>query len=190
MGNHHKIDKYGLQEEYAQLRDMGYSYSKIAQCIKDNHPEISDLKNLSSMSIMRYNNNKEETEIKESIKQGKNPLAEANAHFIHAVSENIKELNETKDWVMDIKKRAIESENLDMEIKALKGYINTLDSHLKQLIALKQWGETQTNKADRVSQNQLVLVKNLMVGVTTNLCPTCRANVNKELEKYFTIGDE
>ena len=69
-----KLEQFGLLEEARQLRKMEYSYERIAEKLKENHPGIAELKNLSAMSVMRALNKSVEREYEAELDQGKDPL--------------------------------------------------------------------------------------------------------------------
>ena len=185
MGNVSKLKKYNLEEEAQQLKDMGYSYEKIAETLKDNHPQIGDIKALSSMSIMRYFDSEEENSITEVIETGGNPVSNLVTEF----QEEIRDIHRKSERLANRAEAIFDEieagdDNL-LKLKALKETRDSYDQLRKNYESLIKFGDNRIKSIQNVNLKKEIHVKNMLVGLTKNLCDECRRKISEELEKFL-----
>ena len=183
MVKEHKIIKYNLQDEVDQLQTMGMAYHEIASKIKENHPDIADLSNLSAMAIQRYLASSRETKIIEDVKQGKDPVTD----FIGEYRQAMKDINEKTETLYNKSIKVlndIELTNDDiMRLKAIKEVRDNIEQIRKNQVSLVQFGEKKTNTIYNVNLKKEIHVKNLLLNFVKGLCPKCKRNVSEILEE-------
>jgi len=185
MANVSKIRKYGLEEEAQQLKEMGYSYQDIANTLKNNHPKIEDLKSLSNMSVMRYFDTETENTVVEIVETGGNPVSDLVLEF----------QNEIRDIHRKSERLAIRAEKIldkieggkddALKLKALKETRDSYDQLRKNYESLLRFGDNRIKSIQNVNLKKEVHVKNMLVGLTKNLCDECRRKISEELEKFL-----
>ena len=182
MTKEHKIIKYNLQDEVEQLHTAGMAYHEIAGTIKGNHPEIADLHNLSAMAIQRYLKDKDEKQIVEDVKQGKDPVKD----FIEEYREAMKDIDRKSSSLYDRSVRLLDSiEQSDddiLKMKALKEVRDSLHLLKDNQVALVQYGERKVNTINNVYLKKEIHVKNLLMEFNKCLCGKCKKNVADMLE--------
>jgi len=183
MSKEHKIIKYNLQDEVEQLQAAGMAYHEIASTIKGNHPEISDLSNLSSMAIQRFLRQKEESKVEESLKQGRDPISD----FIEEYRQAMKDINVKSNILYDKSIQLLNSiDQTDddiLKLKAVKEVRDNIDLLRKNQVSLIQFGEKKTNTIYNVNLKKEIHVKNLLMNFNKNLCSKCRFKIAEILEQ-------
>jgi len=183
MTKEHKIIKYNLEDEVQQLQDAGMSYIEIARVIKQNHPTIEDLGNLSAMSIQRYLASKDEREIQEQLDEGKDPIEDFVEEYrksMHHINIKSEELYKRSLRLLDTLEQ---SDDDIMKLKAIKEVRDSLDLLRKNQVSLVQFGDKKTNTIYNVNLKKEIHVKNLLMNFNKELCPKCRLKIAELLEK-------
>jgi len=189
MGNVSKIKKYNLEEETKQLKEMGLSYESIAETLKENHPKITDLKALSNMSVMRYFDGEEENAIISGIDQGDSPVNNLVNEFQNEVRDIHKRSLKLCDRAETLLDEIEKSDDDLLKLKAIKEVRDSYDQLRKNYESLIKFGDNRIKAIQNVNLKKEIYVKNMLVGVTKNLCDSCRRKISKELEKYIEVED-
>jgi len=177
-----KIIKYNLQDETFQLRDMGYSNEEIAEKLKNNHPEITDLKKFSGMSVGRFFKSDECKKIEEQVKNGGDPISDFIKEYrdrINSVEQHTSDLYDECKKILDDAKK--DGTILD-KLKAVDMTLKSLEQSRKNMVSLVQYGERQTNNFYNVNLKKEYHIKNLLLNFSEKLCPKCRAKIPELLE--------
>ena len=183
MTNISKIEKYNLEDETKQLKEMRYTNEEIAKRLRDNHPEIKDLKKLSGMSVGRYFRSVAENKIEKSVEEGGDPVKD----FIDEFRVSIENINKkTEDLYNKTMKILddIESNSKDdhLRLKAVKEARDSLEQMRKNKVSLIQYGERRTGDIYNVNLKKEYHVKNMLLNFSRELCPKCRSKIPKLFE--------
>ena len=182
MGNINKIIKYGLEDEAQSLLDSGLSRAKIAETIRNNHPEIVDLKDLSAMSVQRWIESRERKEIEDKLEEGKDPLD----LFIKEYRKAIKDLNAKAEKLYNKSSKLldkVEQEgNSIITLKAIKEVRDSLDQLRKNWVSLMQYGTRQTSNIYHINLKKEQNTKIMLLEFSKVLCDKCRNAVSKLIE--------
>jgi hypothetical protein len=179
----HKIIKYNLQDEVKQLQSQGMAYQEIASTLKSNHPEIPDLSNLSAMAIQRYIKQKNENEVIEGVEQGKNPVSDFIVEYRQSMKDIIDKTDSLYEESMAILESVKQTEDNVLKMQAVSTAIRNLDLMRKNHESLVQNSNSKINTINNVNLKKEIHVKNLLVGFTSNLCPSCKLRIAELLEK-------
>jgi len=182
MTKEHKIIKYNLQDEVNQLHTGGMAYQEIARTIKNNHPEIADLSNLSAMAIQRYLSNKNEKQVVEDIKQGKDPIADFTEEYRKAMRDINVKSEILYDESLKILNSVKESPDDMLKLKAIKEVRDNLDLLRKNQVSLIQFGDQKRNTINNVYLKKEIHIKNLLMLLVKDLCPNCKRVVASIVE--------
>lgn len=168
-----KIKEYGLEEEVNMLRDNGYGYHEIADTITKKHKDIS----LSHMAVQRYLQKAKVEKAVQNINDGKDSWEDLRADF----RQKMYDLDDETREIYIIMKKALNSiikeGNSYKTIKAAKDTLTALEQKKRNWIDLIQWGVDEMKPKKQAQQINLVKINNLLVGMSENLCPKCRATV-------------
>ena len=183
MGNESKIKKYNLEDEVNQLSEMGYSYDEIIGTLKSNHPKISDLQNLSKMSLTRYFQGLRERDIEDKLEEGKDPVRDLTEEYRSYIRTLLHRGETLYDKSIKILESVEDSEDNDKKMRAVKGATESLNQLHKMLNSYKQFGEKRTQAIYNVNLKKEVHVKNLLMNFAKSLCPTCKAKLSDILDE-------
>jgi len=183
MGNINKIIKYGLESEAQSLLDSGLSRAKIAETLRNNHPEIVDLKDLSAMSVQRWIDSKERAKLEESIEQGKDPLDD----FMKEYRRAIKDLNLKAERLYNKANKLLDKAELEGDtttsLRAIKEVRDSLDQLRKNWVSLMQYGTRQTSNIYHINLKKEQNVKIMLLEFSKVLCNECRSKVSELLKE-------
>ena len=192
MSKENKIIRFNLEEEARQLRELGHSYTSIGKTLAKNHPKIKALQKLSPMSVMRFFDADEQRKIKEQVDQGGNPVKDLTEEFCGAV----RDINERSEALYRRSIRILdkmETNNKDdaLLLKAVKETRDSLAQLLKNMVALKQFGEKRSMNIQNINLKKEIHVKNMLMSFSRDLneelCPNCRAKMPIILGKLENI---
>ena len=175
-----KIRKHNLEEETYQLKDMKYSNQEIAKLLKENHPDIKDISNLSGMSVGRFFRSEAQQDIEVSVKEGGDPIKDFVEEYREAIEDINRKTNELYDKTMKILDDIESKSNSDaLRLKAVKEARDSLEQMRKNKVSLIQYGERRSGDIYNVNLKKEYYVKNMLLHVSRNLCPKCRAEFPK-----------
>jgi len=178
-----KIEKYHLEDEAQQLKDMGFGNEKIASTLVQNHPKIKGIKKLSGMSVGRYFRKKDKEDIVDTVEQGGDPVIDFIQEYRDSISDINKRTKSLYNKSMAILKDIEENSDDDhLKLKALKEVRDSLEQMRKNNVSLVQYGERRIDTIKEVNLKQEYHVKNLLIGISRELCPKCRAKIPQFLE--------
>jgi hypothetical protein len=178
MSKKSKLHEAGLVEEAKELRKEGFGYIAIADTIKKQHPEITEL---SHMAVKRALEIVERDKIEGQIEEGKNPVDEFAVEFKNKTDENTKKLEGLEKKANDILDKAMGGDDISDMTKAMKELREVLGQITKNRIAIQQYGVRQINNLDREAFKQKEQVRILLVKwiniIKEDTCPMCKEKV-------------
>ncbi len=183
--NVNKIEKYGLEDEVKQMKDMGYSYKDIAHSIKESHPKNGDLQKLSSMSIMRFLKTDEERQMSENLDMGMDPIKKLNQETrlqMKKIDERCEQIYDESLMILD---EAKQKDDIDLKIRALKCVRDDLSNLMKNKESIMKTYDKQIKVAGNLNLKKEVHVKNMILGISNNLCPECKRNIQDVIEEML-----
>jgi len=190
MGNINKIIKYNLECEVDPLLEQKVPYQKIANTIKETHPEIKDLNTLSAMNIMRYKTDKESKAMDMILDEGRDPMDEFTKEYRAAIRKNNEEVQVIFKDCKAILEEAKQSDNIANKVKAVEVSLKSLDQIRRNWESLSQYGSRQIPLIGKVNLKKEQNVKVLILSVSNKLCPKCRDEMKKVIEEHLKEGED
>jgi len=181
-----KIIKYGLEAEVDTMLDQDMSLADVASAIKLNHPDIEDLKDISSMSIMRYRNSRDQLNISEKIEEGKDPVSEFITEYRNAIKSLLDKSDTLYKESLELLEQAKQSESMPDKLKAVKEVRDNIEQERKAWVSLAQYGVRQTSNIFNINVKKEQNIKVMLLNWSKDLCPACRSKVSK----YLTLDAE
>ena len=177
MANTSKIIKYNLEDETLRLKEAGLSLDEIRNTLKNNHSDITDLQNLSMMSLSRFFDAHKTEEALEKLKNGDDPLEDLRSEF----RDKMYDLHDETQDIYKIMKKSLKkiarSDDDYKVIKAAKDTINAIEQCRKNWTSLIQFGVNEFKPLEKAQEINIVEVHNLLINVSKDLCPECRRKI-------------
>lgn len=187
MGRKSKIEKYGLENKVIELKEKkDKSYGEIASIIQDEYSDVPELKKISTMSISRYMQKKNQGEIEEILDNEDNPGSVILQEFKGKMRELLADAETLKKRNEDLLEDAIDDDKSINEVtKLIKTQNRNLDQIRKNIVTLMEYSDRRFRKPiDNIQVNQQINVKNTILDFTKHLCPECKEKVhNKVIEE-------
>ena len=177
MANINKIRKYNLEDEVIQLHNSGLSLHDIEKALRKAHPDIPDIQNISFMSIKRFIDSYKEETTEAMIEAGDDPTGKLIAEFRQKMSDLDDETREIYIIMKKALKNIIATGDDYKVIRAAKDTLRALEQRKNNWTALIQWGVNELRPIEKAKEVNFVQVNNLLVNMSKELCPKCRAKV-------------
>lgn len=187
MVKENKILKYDLGNEVDAMLDQGMSLADIATTVKETHQDVIDLQDLSAMSVMRYRNSRDQTNIAKRTEEGEDFVDTFLKDFRNAMEDLNKKSNNIYDRSIKLLNKLEKEENTDSTLKAIKEVTNSVEQLRKNWTTLAQYGVRQTSNIYNINLKKEQNTKIMLLEWTRDLCPSCRDKKYKELSKEDVV---
>jgi len=177
MVNINKIEKYNLQNEVLELKQAGFSLQKIAETLRNSHPDIQELKNLSAMSVQRFLSNWKQHKIQKQLDNGEDPINDLVEEFKNKLYDLDDETHEIYKIMKKALKRTVKEGNNQNIIKAARGALEAIEQTRKNWISLIQWGSNKLKPIEQAREYNTFKIDNFIINLSEELCPKCRRKV-------------
>jgi hypothetical protein len=180
-----KIDKWDLKNEVLYLHKNGKSNEAIAETISDKYSDIPELEEISAMSVNRFLNSCNEKELEMKIEEVKDPAKVMEQEFNLKMRSSIQDAEEARITI-DHYMSQLRHDKLGVDelAKIISSWQKINDQYRKNLVSLREFTE---NKIVRPTQNIIykkeINIKNLLVGISRDLCPECRKRVSERVKE-------
>ena len=190
MTKENKIIKYGLEPEVDIMLDSGLSLNEICTTIKNNHSDIIDLQNLSSMSIMRYRDSKNKKAIEEQIDEGGDPVDTFLKEFNGAIRSLMQKNEKWDRRVEELWQECKDDASIIEKAKVIKEARDNREQSKKEWLALAQYGVRQTSNIYNINLKKEQNVKIMLLEWARDLCPVCKEKIFNEISKEDNVIEE
>ena len=180
-----KIIKYGLEKEVNPLLDEGYSSYKIAEVIKQTHPEEEELQNISHMSIERYIPTREKDKLMVLADQGVNVTEYLSKQLLmetHEIMSKIHNLCDEADKLYQ-EAKSDESSTYKDKVSILKELRENLQQQTRVLESRIQYGARQMKHNNQNQEKKYQTLNITLVQMADDLCPKCKKKILEKLRE-------
>jgi hypothetical protein len=181
-----KIIKYGLEAEVDSMLDQDMSLADTAEAVKMNHPEIEDLSDLSSMSIMRYRNSRDQLNMIKTDEEGGDSVGIFLKEFNSSIRELMRKNEKWDDRIEKLWQECKDDGTILDKVKIIKEARDNREQSKKEWTALAQYGVRQVSSITNINVKKEQNIKIMLLNWSKDLCPLCRSKVSK----YLTLDAE
>jgi len=177
MANINKIKKYRLESEVLALRRAGHNYDEIKDILIKNHPDLTEIQNLSVMSLSRFfSQYKTETAL-EKKEHGEDPTLELRAIFRDKMYELDEQTAEIYRMMRRALKKVVKEQDDYKTIKAAKDTLSSIEQIRRNWSTFIQWSINEYKPIEEASEITKQEIMDLLIEISRELCPECRAKV-------------
>lgn len=181
MVNTSKIDKYDLGYDVLELRSRGLSLEDIANQLRYEHRDNSDIQSVNPMTISRWLRKKSVQEYRKELMEGKNPEDKLREELRARMEDWEDETHEIYLLMKDSLKKIAKEGDDWKTIKASKDLLGAIEQSRKNLVTQVEEGFQRFGRIHEAKEINFVQVNNLLMGVTDLLCNECKAKLIKHI---------